>query len=130
MAVQARAEVDLLLLGAVGQEPPADGFALRARVQEQTRGAVAVSEQMTFRTLHRLTRNRLVRRLPDRTYRLTEVGERALETRRQRWERTCRAIGAVLGGVPTPGRPEESDDTARTPARVAAPSAGQSRPHG
>jgi hypothetical protein len=32
--------------------------------------------------------------------------------------------------VPTPGRPEEPDDGARTPARVAAPSAGHSRARG
>ena len=109
MAVQARTEVELLLLGAVGQEPPVDGFALRARVQEQTRGAVTVSEQQTFRTLHRLGRNRLVERRSDRTYRLTRVGERALENRRRAWERTCRAIGQVRGGVPTPGREADRD---------------------
>lgn len=91
--VRERAQVDLLVLATLA-EGPMNGFevldALAARVGEQ----VTIPEGRIFPTLHRLARNRLVRREREgsRRYVLTDIGERSM---RARAAEALRYAGAV-----------------------------------
>jgi DNA-binding PadR family transcriptional regulator len=60
-----------------------DGYAVLHHLQEGARGTPQPSAQQVFASLHRLARNRLVRRSPDdaRGYRLTGTGRRVLAAR-------------------------------------------------
>jgi DNA-binding PadR family transcriptional regulator len=60
-----------------------DGYEVSRRLREGARGTPQPSAQQVFSSLHRLARNRLVRRSPDdpRRYRLTSTGRRVLAAR-------------------------------------------------
>lgn len=98
MATYDRTQLDLLLLGAVAQEA-STGYEAASTVRTRTRGAVTVSPQTAFQALHRLTRNRLMRRLPDQRYELTSTGERVLAARHRRWRRVDTAVKEMRDGV-------------------------------
>ncbi|GAA4968206.1 hypothetical protein GCM10025792_09080 [Pseudonocardia tropica] len=109
-----RSTLDLLLLGAV-HDAPGDGAAVRAAVLDRSGGALALSAGLVYRALHRLERNRLVRRpAGSRGYRLTPGGERVLRSRTREFEAHVRAVRAVLpGGGVTSGAGAAADRAGR-----------------
>ena len=92
--VRDRTQFDLMLLAVVAQEP-GDGYAVAATLTEQTRGRVTVPSRVVFTSLHRLTRNRLVRRKAG-VYVLTDSGTRSLAAKRREWRTLQVAMQAVL----------------------------------
>lgn len=77
-----RERCDTLVLAALASADR-DGYGVLHRLQEGARGTPQPSAQQVFASLHRLARNRLVRRSPDdaRRYRLTGTGSRVLAAR-------------------------------------------------
>ncbi|HEY2206037.1 MAG TPA: helix-turn-helix transcriptional regulator [Pseudonocardia sp.] len=96
-----RAVLDLLLLAAIRQAP-GDGEAVRRLVREQAGSRFELSPGTLYPALHRLERNRLVRRSADdpRRYLLTEFGQRSLDRRRREWDGAVAGVNAVLTGRP------------------------------
>lgn len=93
-----RSTLDLLLLGAI-HDAPGDGAAVRDAVLDRSGGALVLSAGPVYRALHRLERNRLVRRpAGSRGYRLTPGGERVLRSQTREFEAHVRAVRAVLPG--------------------------------
>jgi PadR family transcriptional regulator, regulatory protein PadR len=92
--VRDRGQFDLVLLGIVAQEP-GDGYAVASALRAQTGGRIAFSERTVFTSLHRLARNRLVRR-KGRVYALTDVGRRSLDAKRREWQTLNDAIQHIL----------------------------------
>ncbi|WP_224391830.1 PadR family transcriptional regulator [Pseudonocardia sp. ICBG1293] len=109
-----RPTLDLLLLRAV-HAAPGDGAAVLAAVHERSGGAVPLSAGSVHRALHRLERNRLVRRpAGSRGYRLTPLGGRVLRSRTREFEAHVRAVRALLpGGAVTSGAGAGADRAGR-----------------
>ncbi|MEV1291677.1 helix-turn-helix transcriptional regulator [Pseudonocardia sp. NPDC049635] len=80
MEFRDRSTVDHVLLAAVSREP-GDGAAVRRAVHERSGARASLPSGLVHRALHRLERNRLVRREPgSRVYRLTASGRRVLRS--------------------------------------------------
>ncbi|MEQ3554036.1 helix-turn-helix transcriptional regulator [Pseudonocardia nematodicida] len=95
MRVRDRSMLDLLLLGAVRDEP-GDGAAVMHAVNDRA-GRQVISTGSLYPALHRLERNRLVRRSGRRVYQLTDSGERVLRSRVREFAAQARLVRAVLG---------------------------------
>jgi DNA-binding PadR family transcriptional regulator len=97
--VTSREHADLLVLLSL-RAGPADGRGVIARLRETSGGRLDAPEHTIYVTLHRLTRNRLLGRVPDpasgrRFYALTRAGERAAAARLREWHALTRCIDAV-----------------------------------
>lgn len=93
-----RAHLDALVLASLaGTER--DGHEVMEHLRR--RGGAAAGPSRVFATLHRLARNRLVRRSPGdpRRYRLTATGERSLAGRTA----AARGFAAALDALQAPG---------------------------
>ena len=99
--VHARAHLDLLLLAAVRNEP-GDGEAVMQELRRQSGGRFMPGARTIYSALHRLERNRLIRRSGGdaRAYVLTVSGRRSLATKAQEWESF---VQGVRGLIPPPG---------------------------
>jgi DNA-binding PadR family transcriptional regulator len=80
--VRDRERGDTLVLAAL-TSGDLDGYGVLRRLQDAAGRTPQPSAQQVFASLHRLQRNRLLRRAPDdpRRYRLTTTGSRALAAR-------------------------------------------------
>lgn len=93
----AQAHLDLLLLAVIRDEP-GDGATVMRELRDRSGGRFTPSSQTVYAALHRLERNRLIRRSEQtRRYRLTASGRRWLGTRRKEWESFEKGVHAVLG---------------------------------
>ena len=98
--VASREHVDLLVLSAL--VPGAESASgIIARLREGSGGALEAPERTVHTTLHRLTRNRLLHRVPPGPrggprYALTPAGQRAAESRARRWRTFARAVDGVI----------------------------------
>jgi DNA-binding PadR family transcriptional regulator len=102
--IATRGHIDLLVLLALRQGP-GDGRDVIARLHAGSDGALQLPDQTVYRTLHRLTRNRLVLRRRDPVVRraryvLSETGERVWRSRLGQWQAFVRTVDAVaqVGG--------------------------------
>lgn len=99
--VTSRDHVDLLVLCAL-RDGPASARGIIERLRADSGGALDAPERTVHTTLHRLTRNRLLRRVrPGVTagphYGLTPAGERAARARARQWRTFARAVDGVVG---------------------------------
>jgi DNA-binding PadR family transcriptional regulator len=103
MRVRDRAHVDLLVLATLA-EGARSGYEVRDALAERVGDSVSVPETRIFPTLHRLARNRLVRREHEgsRRYVLTDVGRRSLEARAAGAVRYAEAVRTLRDGVTAP----------------------------
>jgi DNA-binding PadR family transcriptional regulator len=97
--IAARGHIDLLILLALRQGP-GDGRDVIARLRADSDGVLQLPEQTVYRTLHRLTRNRLVLRRRDplgrrARYVLSETGERVWRARLGQWQAFVRTVDAI-----------------------------------
>jgi PadR family transcriptional regulator, regulatory protein PadR len=95
-------QVDLLLL-AILSGHPAHGYGVINLLRQRSGGAFDVPEGTVYPALHRLEASGLI--ASDRTtvdgrqrriYSLTSSGRRALNHKREDWERTVKGVHAVL----------------------------------
>lgn len=98
--IASRDHVDLVILLALRQGP-ADGRGVIDRLRGDSGGDLDAPERTVHRTLHRLTRNRLlVRRSDPRSgrlqYALTTTGTRVARARLREWRAFTRAVEAVV----------------------------------
>ena len=98
--VASREHVDLLVLSALVPGPES-ASGIIARLREGSGGALEAPERTVHTTLHRLTRNRLLHRVPPGPrggprYALTPAGQRAAESRARRWRTFARAVDGVI----------------------------------
>ena len=98
--VASREHVDLLVLSALVPGPES-ASGIIARLREGSSGALEAPERTVHTTLHRLTRNRLLHRVPSGPrggprYALTPAGQRAAESRARRWRTFARAVDGVI----------------------------------
>lgn len=95
--VHARAHLDLLLLAAIRGEP-GDGAAVMRELRTKSGGRFSLSSGSIYPALHRLERNRLIRRGRDRPrhYLLTEEGQRSLAAREAEWSAFQSGVDALL----------------------------------
>jgi DNA-binding PadR family transcriptional regulator len=78
-----------------------DGYGVLQRLRDEAGGTRQPSAQQVFASLHRLHRNRLVRRAPDdpRRYRLTATGSRLLTARTAAADAYAGALHALGGSA-------------------------------
>lgn len=100
--VRDRGQFDLMLLAIVAQGP-VDGYGLASALTEQTGGRVSVPSRVVFTSLHRLTRNRMVRRT-GQSYVLTDAGARSMTAKRREWDTLDKAMRVVLERADADGR--------------------------
>lgn len=95
--VHARAHLDLLLLAVVAGDP-GDGAAVIREVHEQSGGRFTIGSGTVYPALHRLERNRLIRRPREnpRRYVLTTAGQRSLAAKQQEWDAFVQGVQALL----------------------------------
>lgn len=98
--VASREHVDLLVLSALVPGPES-ASGIIARLREGSDGVLTAPERTVHTTLHRLTRNRLLHRVPrgprgGPRYALTPAGQRAAASRARRWRTLARAIDGVI----------------------------------
>lgn len=98
--VASREHVDLLVLSALVPGPES-ASGIIARLREGSGGALEAPERTVHTTLHRLTRNRLLHRVPPAPrggprYALTPAGQRAAASRARRWRTFARAVDGVI----------------------------------
>jgi DNA-binding PadR family transcriptional regulator len=93
--VRDRSQFDLMLLSIVSQQP-GNGYAVATTLHDQTGGRVAVSTRVVFTSLHRLTRNRLVRRTNQGGYMRTQAGTRSIAAKRREWQILNDAMQSML----------------------------------
>ncbi|NMO90902.1 PadR family transcriptional regulator [Actinomycetospora sp. TBRC 11914] len=96
--VRDRERCDTLVLAALASADR-DGYGVLERLREGARGTPTPSAQQVFAALHRLARNRLVRRSPadPRAYRLTTTGTRVLAARTSAADAYARALHTLQG---------------------------------
>jgi len=98
--VASREHVDLLVLLAL-ERGAGDGRAVIKRLRTDSGGVLDAPERTVHRTLHRLTRNRLLVRRVDPasgrpSYSLTETGQRSTRARVREWRALTRAVESIL----------------------------------
>ena len=91
-----RERCDTLVLAALAAADR-DGYGVLHRLQDGAGGTPLPSVQQVFASLHRLERNRLVRRAPGdpRRYRLTATGSRVLAARTAAADAYARGLHAL-----------------------------------
>ena len=99
--VVSREHVDLLVLSAL-RDGPDHAHGIIERLRHESSGTLQAPERTVHRTLHRLTRNRLLVRVHPGPrggprYRLSEAGQRAVRARSRQWSAFARAVDAVVG---------------------------------
>jgi DNA-binding PadR family transcriptional regulator len=96
--VRDRERADTLVLAAL-TSGDRNGYEVLRRLQDVAGRTPQPSAQQVFASLHRLHRNRLVRRAPDdpRRYRLTATGSRALAARVAAADAYADALHALQG---------------------------------
>ncbi len=91
-----RERCDTLVLAAL-TSGDRDGYEVAQRLRDTAAGTPQPSAQQIFASLHRLHRNRLLRRAPadPRRYRLTTTGSRALAARTRAADAYAAALHAL-----------------------------------
>jgi PadR family transcriptional regulator, regulatory protein PadR len=104
LGMDLRGHLDLLLLATLHRSAPVHGYALITALRERSGGAFDLPEGTVYPALHRLERDGAVESgwdtstpRPRRVYRLTPVGEKALERKRSDWTEFVGGVQAVLG---------------------------------
>ena len=101
-----RGTLDLLVLKTLALEPM-HGWGISQRIEQLSRGALAVNQGSLYPALHRLEEAGAIAaewgRSPEhnrqaRFYRLTPVGARQLKAETRQWERMAAAVGRILAG--------------------------------
>jgi DNA-binding PadR family transcriptional regulator len=96
--VRDRQQIDTLLL-AVAAKEPASGREFIERVRKGSDGVFVLPLRTVYHELHRLTKDRLIEVMwhgGARRYRLTQLGERILATRRRQWVAFARGFHGML----------------------------------
>jgi len=96
--------LDLLVLKTLAQLGPSHGFGIANHIQSVSEDALRVEEGSLYPALHRLEQDGWLasewrttennRRA--RYYRITRSGMKRLETEREEWERSARAVDLIL----------------------------------
>ncbi len=98
-----RGSIDLLILAALSREPM-HGWGIGQRIDQLARGAFTVPQGSLYPALQRMLRKGLIRsewRLTEnnrraRYYLITRAGKAQLEAETEEWQRTSRAVNAIL----------------------------------
>lgn len=101
--MEARVELELVLLAGLRQLGPAHGYALLAKLRDRSDGVFDFAEGTVYPVLHRLERDGLINGDWDasgprrrRVYRLTPDGESALSDRASSWVRRTQVIQLLI----------------------------------
>lgn len=95
--------LELLVLKTLSLEPM-HGWGIAQRIEQMSKGILAVSQGSLYPALQRMKRRGWIRsdwrttanNRRARYYRLTRAGERQLEAAAERWERSSKAVNWVL----------------------------------
>lgn len=98
--------LDLMVLQTLSTLGPQHGYAIAARLEQVSRGAIQLNMGTLYPALMRLEQRGLVRgqwgvtdnNRRARFYGLTPAGRRSLEVERQDWERLAGIMAALLKG--------------------------------
>jgi PadR family transcriptional regulator, regulatory protein PadR len=107
-----KGHLDMIVLAALSAGP-AHGYAVIEEIRRKSDRAFDLPEGTIYPALHRLEQaGQLSSRWvvaesgrQRRVYTLTRRGERALTERRAVWQQFCDAIGGLLAGTPSRGKP-------------------------
>lgn len=96
--------LDLLVLKALGFDPPRHGYGIVSWLETRSGGSLGVDDSAVYQALHRLEARKLVEAEWGRSennrrarfYRLTGRGEAHLARERDVWERYTRQVSAIL----------------------------------
>ncbi|HVH82598.1 MAG TPA: helix-turn-helix transcriptional regulator [Stellaceae bacterium] len=107
-----KGHLDMIVLAALSAGP-AHGYAVIEEIRRKSDRAFDLPEGTIYPALHRLEQAGLLSSRwvvaesgrQRRVYALTGRGERALTERRAVWQQFCDAIGGLLAGVPSHGKP-------------------------
>ena len=98
--------LDLMVLQTLATLGPTHGYAIAARIEQVSSGAIQLNMGTLYPGLLRLEQRGFVRARWDRTetnrraryYSITAVGRRQLETEKMEWTRMAAIMRAMLGG--------------------------------
>jgi PadR family transcriptional regulator PadR len=102
--------LEMLVLKALTLQPM-HGWGLGQRIDQLARGAFTVPQGSLYPALQRMVQRGLIRsewRASDnnrraRYYIITRAGQKHLDAQRSEWERTSRAVNAILRTLPAEG---------------------------
>jgi PadR family transcriptional regulator, regulatory protein PadR len=107
-----KGHLDMIVLAALAAGP-AHGYAVIEEIRSKSGQAFDLPEGTIYPALHRLEHAGLLSShwvasdsgRQRRVYELTRRGWRALDDRRAIWQRFSEAVGGLLAGAPTQGKP-------------------------
>jgi transcriptional regulator len=103
--------LEMLVLKALSLQPM-HGWGLGQRIDQLARGAFTVPQGSLYPALQRMLRKRLIRsewRVTEngrraRYYVITRAGRARFEVEAKEWDRTSKAVNAILRAAPAEGR--------------------------
>jgi transcriptional regulator len=98
--------LDLMVLQALASVGPMHGYAIGARIEQRSSGAIRLNMGTLYPGLLRLEQRGFIRAQWDRTetnrraryYSITAAGRRQLQTEKAEWSRMARIMQAMLEG--------------------------------
>ena len=98
--------LDLMVLQALASVGPMHGYAIGARIEQRSSGAIQLNMGTLYPGLLRLEQRGFIRAQWDRTetnrraryYSITAAGRRQLQTEKAEWSRMARIMRAMLEG--------------------------------
>ena len=98
--------LDLMVLQALASVGPMHGYAIGARIEQRSSGAIQLNMGTLYPGLLRLEQRGFIRAQWDRTetnrraryYSITAAGRRQLQTEKAEWSRMARIMQAMLEG--------------------------------
>jgi PadR family transcriptional regulator PadR len=98
--------LDLMVMQTVDALGPMHGYAIAARLEQMSKGALQLNMGTLYPALMRLEQRGILRGVwgtsdsnrRARFYELTKAGRRALATEKQSWQRTTALMDAILRG--------------------------------